>query len=80
MMRTTLDIDPDILAAAKEISHRTRRSAGRVISDLARKALSAESPPPRSKGAVVNGFETIPAAGRVVTPDLVSTLLEEDVS
>lgn len=79
-MRTTLDIDPDVLAAAKEISSRTRRSAGRVISDLARKALSAELPPPHEKGAVVNGFETIPAAGRVVTPALVSALLEEEVS
>jgi hypothetical protein len=79
-MRTTLDIDPDVLAAAKEISSRTRRSAGRIISDLARKALSAESPPPHAKGAVVNGFETIPAAGRVVAPGLVSALLEEEVS
>lgn len=79
-MRTTLDIDSDILAAAKEISSRTRRSTGRVISDLARKALSAEMPPPQAKGAVVNGFETIPATGRVVTPGLVATLLEEEVS
>jgi hypothetical protein len=79
-MRTTLDIDPDILAAAKEISNRTRRSAGRVISDLVRKALSAEMPSPHAKGALINGFETIPAAGRVVSTELVSTLLEEEVS
>lgn len=38
-MRTTLDIDLDILEAAKEISARTRRTAGQVLSELARKAL-----------------------------------------
>ena len=41
-MRTTLDLDPDVLQAAKELAAARRSTAGKVISDLARKAL--ESP------------------------------------
>jgi hypothetical protein len=37
-MRTTLDIDDDILAAAKERAQRERKSIGTVISELARRA------------------------------------------
>jgi hypothetical protein len=38
-MRTTLDIADDVLAAAKAIADEQRRSAGEVISELARKGL-----------------------------------------
>jgi hypothetical protein len=39
-VRTTLDIDDAILAAAKEIAGANKSSAGAVISELARKGLS----------------------------------------
>lgn len=39
-MRTTLDIDDDVLQAAKEIAANRGTTAGRVLSDLARKALT----------------------------------------
>jgi hypothetical protein len=76
-MRTTLDIDQDILAAAKEISARTRRTTGRVLSDLARQALGASTSAPFAAPPLVNGFEVIPAGGRVVTSELVEKLLAE---
>ena len=38
-MRTTLDIDDDILQAAKEIAEIRGSTAGKVISELARKGL-----------------------------------------
>ncbi len=77
LMRTTLDIDRDVLEAAKEMASRTKRSAGQILSELARKALvfngsSRDSPP-----TVLNGFEILPAIGRVVTPELVRKLMEE---
>ncbi|HUP25435.1 MAG TPA: antitoxin, partial [Thermoanaerobaculia bacterium] len=40
-MRTTLDIADDVLLAVKERARRERRSAGEVLSDLARQALQA---------------------------------------
>jgi Arc/MetJ family transcription regulator len=39
VMRTTLDLDDDLLQAAKEIAERRGVSAGRAVSDLIRKAL-----------------------------------------
>lgn len=77
IMRTTLDIDRDVLEAAKEISSRTRRTAGQVLSDLARKALSTAAPASRGKAAAVNGFEILPAADRVITAELIQKLMED---
>jgi hypothetical protein len=38
-MRTTLDIDADVLQAAKELAARRGTTAGRILSELARQAL-----------------------------------------
>jgi hypothetical protein len=39
-MRTTLDIDDDVLQAAKELAAVHRRTTGQMLSDLARLALT----------------------------------------
>ncbi len=39
-MRTTLDIDEDILAAAKDLAKAEGKTMGQVVSELARKALT----------------------------------------
>ena len=39
-MRTTLDIDDDILQAAKELARTENKTAGQVLSELARKGLT----------------------------------------
>ena len=39
-MRTTLDIDDDILSASKELAKAAGKTAGQIISELARKALT----------------------------------------
>lgn len=38
-MRTTLDIEADVLQAAKEIAAREGQTAGQVLSELARRGL-----------------------------------------
>jgi hypothetical protein len=55
-MRTTLDIDDDILQAAKEIAAVEGRTAGKVLSELARKGLI----PSRQKVRVRNGVPLLP--------------------
>ena len=55
-MRTTLDIDDDILQAAKEIAAAEGRTAGKVLSQLARKGLA----PVRQKVSVRNGVPLLP--------------------
>jgi hypothetical protein len=53
-MRTTLDIDEDILAAAKDLAKVEGKTMGQVISDLARRGLTTPAslvPPGLSEGA-----------------------------
>jgi hypothetical protein len=79
-MRTTLDLDQDVLEAAKEMAARTKSSAGRMISDLARRALTMDTPSPGATPLVQNGFEVLPASGRVVTQEFIARLREESES
>lgn len=43
MMRTTLDIDDTVLAAARSLARSRGTSLGAAVSELARRGLSAES-------------------------------------
>lgn len=76
-MRTTLDIDEDVLRAAKEIARRQRKTAGAVISELTRKALTAAPATARERKAA-HGFRPFPARGVLVTNDAIDKLREED--
>lgn len=78
-MRTTLEIDDDVLAAAKELASAENKTAGRIISELARKGLIG-APAARSEPPVYrNGFRLLPRAGRIVTKEFIDKLLEEDI-
>lgn len=46
-MRTTLEIDDDVLDVAKVLARQSDRTVGAVLSDLARRALT-NSPPAES--------------------------------
>ncbi len=74
-MRTTLAIDDDVLAAAKEMAATEGRSVGEVISSLARGALRPS--PQRSKSR--NGVPLLPVRPGAprVTSELVRKLQEE---
>ena len=50
-MKTTLDIDEDVLRAAKELAAARKSTTGKVLSELARKALE----PPRKSAARRHG-------------------------
>ncbi|MCB1512791.1 MAG: CopG family transcriptional regulator [Hyphomicrobiaceae bacterium] len=74
-MRTTLDIDDDVLQMAKELARAEKKTAGAVISDLARKALTRA--PGQRRIVVKDGFPLLESTGAVVTPELIERLLEE---
>ncbi|MEP7303697.1 MAG: CopG family transcriptional regulator [Caldimonas sp.] len=81
-MRTTLDIDDDLIAAAKELARREGSSAGRVVSRLVRQSLTgsaqAAARAPGHRPAVA-GFEPFPARqGVVVTDDEVNALRDAE--
>lgn len=73
-MRTTLDLDEDILLAAKDIARRRRTSVGRVLSDLARHGLVRDVETVERNGIAL--FPTQPGAG-VATLELVNRLRDD---
>lgn len=62
-MRTTLQIDDDVLAAAKVLAENQKRPIGNVISDLARQAL----------------WRTVPAGSKktIITLEIVNALRDD---
>ena len=77
-MCTTLDIDDDLLMAAKDIAKRERRSAGSVVSDFVRLGMSAANHDERDEeGAAEFGFHPFPSRGGVVTNELIDRLREQ---
>jgi hypothetical protein len=80
-MRTTLDIEDDVLAAAKELARRQGTSAGQMVSRLLRAALSGTASASLSPGMsppAVGGFRPFPAqAGQLVTNEQIDRLRDE---
>ena len=75
-MRTTLDIDDEILLTVKEIAHQRKTTAGSVVSSLLRESLRPKS----FKLEYRNGVPVLPrrSNGPVVTAELVNRLRDED--
>lgn len=74
-MRTTLEIDDDVLVAAKERARAEGRTAGAVLSELARKGLSGSPTPP--EGGEFLGFRPLGRRGAIVTNELIDRIREE---
>lgn len=78
-MRTTLDIDDDVLAAAKELARRQRLSAGQVVSQLLRAALRGEGDDSPTGDSSVAGFRPFRSGSRSpVTDERIDALRDQD--
>ncbi|KHO18130.1 CopG family transcriptional regulator [Mycolicibacterium setense] len=78
-MRTTLSLDDDVLMAVKERARREKRTAGEVLSDLARQALTQQqSGTPRTGPENFYGFEPFEHRGPAVSNALVDRLRDEE--
>lgn len=82
-MRTTLDIEDDVLQAAKELARRERVSAGHIVSRLLRVALSgtADDSVPGTQDKMVRaaGFRPFHAPEqRLVTNDMIDQLRDAE--
>ena len=75
-MRTTLTIDDDLLAAAKSLAQSQSVTVGRVLSDLARRGLTATS---RLDVKADTGFPVfeVPPDARPITLEDVQKLGDE---
>ena len=77
-MRTTLDIDDDVLMAAKELAKAADKTAGKIISDLVRKSLTATATYPSAESEVFFGIRPFPRRGGIVTNEMINKIREQE--
>ena len=86
-MRTTLDLDEDILNAAKSLAKAGQTTAGRIISDTMRRAIQMGLADPSQTIAThslvmepqaVHGFVPLTSSGQqIVTSDMVRAIHDD---
>lgn len=72
-VRTTLDIDDDVLGLARALAQAEGRSIGLVLSDLARRGAA----PGRVDAAGDRPVIRVPAGAAALTPDMVRAANDE---
>ncbi len=77
-MRTTLNVDDDVLLAVQQRARREKRSAGQVLSELARQALTSPSRPGADRATALHGFAPLPRRGAAVSNALIDRLREDE--
>ena len=75
-MRTTLNLDDDVLAIAKSLAARQKKPVGEIVSAIFRKGLEP-SEPTRSTRNGITLFPVREGAG-VVTPEIIEELLYDE--
>ena len=78
-MRTTLNIDDDVLIAMKELARRESKSLGDVTSSLLRQSLTQRDADRTADTGQESefGFHPFPKRGGIVTNELIDRLREE---
>jgi len=78
-MRTTLSIDEDVLLAVKERARRENRTAGEVLSDLARQALTTQGTQHiTGRSHEFLGFEPLPNRGEAISNALIDRIRDDE--
>lgn len=80
-MRTTLDIEDDVLAAAKELARLQNVSAGQIVSRLIRQALARSQYPANVAQQAANmkvGFRPFTSRGMLVTDEQINALRDQE--
>ena len=75
IVRTTLNLDDDVLETAKAIAARQSKPLGDVVSGLLRRAVETPAAPSKKR----NGMPLFPVSrdARPVTPERVKEILDE---
>jgi hypothetical protein len=77
-MRTTLDIEEDVLQAAKELAQREGSTAGHILSLLARRGLTIPAQEPKKSPVIRGGVPLLQSRGEVVTLERVKKLMDQE--
>jgi hypothetical protein len=80
-MRTTLDIDDDVLQAAKELAQYESKTAGQVLSELARKGILCRNAHDQQSSddpfIIKDGLPFLRSRCGIVTNEMVKRLQQE---
>lgn len=76
-MRTTLDIEDDVLQAAKELAHHEGATIGQMVSKLARKGLAGAGVGVAPQ-LMRNGVPILPPRGEVITLERVQEIMDTE--
>lgn len=76
-MRTTVTLDDDVYEAALCHARATGRRLGQVLSDMARRSMTPEPPPKRTRGHRFPAFD-VPAGARIIASSRIQAALDED--
>ncbi len=77
-MRTTLDIEEDVLQAAKELAQREGSTAGHILSILARRGLTIPEGTAKKSPKIRGGVPLLQSRGEVVTNERVRELMVQE--
>jgi hypothetical protein len=77
-MRTTLDIEDDVLQAAEELARRDGVTVGQIISLLARRGLTGLSGKAKKSSRIRGGVPLLPSRGEVVTFEHANNLIDKE--
>ena len=74
-----MDIEDDVLQAARELARREGSTAGRILSALARRGLQSElGRDKNAKGHVRGGVPVLPSRGEVITLRKIRSLMDSE--
>jgi hypothetical protein len=73
-----LDIEDDVLQAAKELAQREGGTAGKIISNLARRGLASPTVKSKKSSGTRGGVPLLASRGEVVTLERVQKLMDQE--
>ena len=77
-MRTTLAIDDDVFAVARNHAQRESITLGQALSRLAREGIQARSRPAARTGILTSRFSLLPARDEIITSEQVRDLMDQE--
>ena len=77
-MRTTLSLDDDVFAVARQRAQRERTSLGEAVSRYIRDGLRANAQTPATPTGLRSKYSVLPARDEIVTNEHVRRLMEQE--
>ncbi len=77
-MRTTLTLDDDVFAVARQRAQREHIALGEAVSRYVREALRANAHAPAVPVALRSKYSVLPARGEIITTEHVRRLMDQE--